>query len=413
MVARAWAGVISLLGLGLWGCADDAASRDPRIEAQAGGGAVGDPERGKELIARFECNRCHDGTGLYAVADDKHCFHCHDKIERGLFDAPPEEILRWQRVVAPLCTSPSLEASRRFRRGWLTGFLQNPHDLRPQLVPTMPRLAISEDEALDIATYLAGPWDAGEDTRVLAGADAARGRAWMEAKGCFSCHSFTGVSLPEGFGNERAFSPRERLEPSMLLAPDLRFARERLGPARLVAWLLDPKSQKADAAMPRVAMSEEEASDIALYILSVKLEPRPLAEPPQRLPLLTRPVHFEEVDARVFHQTCWHCHSEPDYARGDGGPGNTGGFGFAPRGLDLSDYSSIHAGYLDNQGERHSVFEALEDGTPRLVAALLARQAEEAGRSIPGIRGMPLGLPALSSEEIQLVASWVAQGRPR
>jgi hypothetical protein len=28
------------------------------------------------------------------------------------------------------------------------------------------------------------------------------------------------------------------------------------------------------------------------------------------------------------------------------------------------------------------------------------------------VLGMPLGLPALSPEEIQLVDSWIAQGRP-
>jgi hypothetical protein len=29
------------------------------------------------------------------------------------------------------------------------------------------------------------------------------------------------------------------------------------------------------------------------------------------------------------------------------------------------------------------------------------------------VRGMPLGLPAVGPEEIQLVESWIAQGRPQ
>jgi hypothetical protein len=29
------------------------------------------------------------------------------------------------------------------------------------------------------------------------------------------------------------------------------------------------------------------------------------------------------------------------------------------------------------------------------------------------VRGMPLGLPPLEPEQIQLVESWIAQGRPR
>ena len=42
-----------------------------------------------------------------------------------------------------------------------------------------------------------------------------------------------------------------------------------------------------------------------------------------------------------------------------------------------------------------------------------ARHAEEAGRPDPAVRGMPLGLPPIPLEDIQLVESWIAQGRPQ
>jgi hypothetical protein len=146
-----------------------------------------------------------------------------------------------------------------------------------------------------------------------------------------------------------------------------------------------------------------------------QLAPPKEARVPARLPLLARPVPFAEVKARVFRKTCWHCHSDPDYAIGDGGPGNTGGFGFAPRGMNLAEYEGIASGALDENGERRSVFEKAPDGEARIVSALLARQREEAGQptSATALRGMPLGLPALSPEDVQLVESWVAQGRPR
>ena len=60
-----------------------------------------------------------------------------------------------------------------------------------------------------------------------------------------------------------------------------------------------------------------------------------------------------------------------------------------------------------------SVFAPTKDGTPRLVAALIARQKEEAGQIDPEVRGMPLGLPALTAEQVQIVESWIAQGRPQ
>jgi hypothetical protein len=113
----------------------------------------------------------------------------------------------------------------------------------------------------------------------------------------------------------------------------------------------------------------------------------------------------------VLRRTCWHCHGEPDYAHGEGGPGNTGGFGFPERGLSLADYDGASSGILDAHGDRKSILAPGDDGTPLLVRALLARHEEIAGRPVPGVRGMPLGMPPLPPEEIQLVESWIAQGR--
>jgi hypothetical protein len=124
-------------------------------------------------------------------------------------------------------------------------------------------------------------------------------------------------------------------------------------------------------------------------------------------------VTFEEIDRRILGKTCRHCHGNPDVAKGDGGPGNSGGFGFAPKRLEMTSYATISAGYVDAAGERHSVFEKLSDGTPRIVAALLARHEESAGAPRREVRGMPLALPPLSAEDIQLMDSWVAEGRPR
>ncbi len=127
--------------------------------------------------------------------------------------------------------------------------------------------------------------------------------------------------------------------------------------------------------MPNFGLSVEEAADIAACVLDAPLAPESRT-PFVRLPVLTRRVSFEETNRRVFSRTCQHCHTDPESSGGDGGPGNTGGFGFAPRGVSFSSHASILSGYLDGHGERHSLFEPLVDGTPRLVAALLARHDE-------------------------------------
>jgi hypothetical protein len=197
------------------------------------------------------------------------------------------------------------------------------------------------------------------------------------------------------------------------LAPDLAFVAGRYSFAGLVNWLKNPRALQPGTAMITPPMPEEQARAIATYLLTEPVV-RPRPQLPARLPPLTRKVSFAEVDAKVFHRTCWHCHAEPDYSIGDGGPGNSGGFGFRPRGLNLASYEGIAAGVTDEHGQRVSVFlPAPGSDTPRLLESLLARHREEAVGGSGAVRGMPLGYAPLSPEEIQLVETWIVQGRPR
>jgi hypothetical protein len=200
----------------------------------------------------------------------------------------------------------------------------------------------------------------------------------MDVKGCGLCHRMTGVSpvhpgmLPTGV-------TVPDMARAIRLAPDLRFTRDRWRAASLVAWLEDPSKVKPDTLMPSMGLGPDEARSIAAYILQTALGPAEARAMPARLAALDRPVTYDEVATRVFRKTCWHCHGEPDFERGDGGPGNSGGFGFKGRGLNLSDYVSTFAGYIDDSGQRASAFAASSDGTPYIVAAMLARQKEETG----------------------------------
>ena len=360
---------------------------------------------GRGLVATHECNRCHDGTGLDAAPPNKSCVGCHLDIAEGRFAAPAAALAEWKPHVTPLRFAPSLSAAGILvRADWIERYLLEPHDVRPYLEPNMPRLALDSADAKAIAIYFgtrATPSDGPAPSR-----DIERGRALFTSKTCSTCHAFSGAGTPEP--SPLATTPtRDRM-----LAPDLRFARERLVPGRVPGYIRDPQSVKPDAAMPKLAISEQEAADLTAFILSTPLTdvaPRPS---PPRLPLLDRPVGYDEVADKVLHKICWHCHSQPDFSRGDGGPGNTGGFGFKPRLLDLSSYESIAGGYLDEKGERRSLFTPGPGGEPVLLEALLARQKEERGGR-GSVRGMPLGLPSMSPEAIQLVETWIAQGHPR
>jgi len=363
------------------------------------------------LALEYQCNRCHDDSGHTPMARDMHCVHCHQDILADKFPASREALTRWKKTVEPFQVVPSLQAAaERLRGDWLFDFLQKPHDLRPKLQPTMPRLKIGPAEAKHLVQYLTH----GETATVpeaLLRADQKQGRQLLETRGCGSCHSFSGVAPLAT--RPKLEAPGSTINRAIMLAPDLAFARQRFRPDKLVAWLVDPSRVKPTTLMPATGLSPAEAASVAAYLLfTPRTEPK-LGPAPPRLPILERPVSYAEVDAKVFHLTCRHCHSNADIQLGEGGPGNTGGFGFPAKGLNLSSHAAINSGYKGEDGERHSVFAPLSDGTPRLVAAVLARQAEERGEVNPEVRGMPLGLPSLSSEQVQVLESWIAQGRPR
>ena len=56
------------------------------------------------------------------------------------------------------CRTATCRRSRtlgaRLRPAWVSDYLLHPHDLRPNLAQTMPRLSMSPEQARDIATYL-------------------------------------------------------------------------------------------------------------------------------------------------------------------------------------------------------------------------------------------------------------------
>jgi len=370
----------------------------------------GDAEHGKALVKQYECNRCHDDTGYDPMPRDLHCVHCHQDILADKFPASAAALARWKKTVDPFQVAPSFEATaERLRGDWLVAFLQKPHDLRPNLQPSMPRLALGPAEARDLATYLTR----GETATLppaLGRADLKQGRQLLETRGCGACHVFSTVA---------PLAIRPRLEPgaaanrAIMLAPDLAFVRDRFRPDKLVAWLVDPVRVKPTTLMTPTGLTEPEAESLAAYLLFAPRSEPKLAPPKPRLPKLDRPVSYAEVDEKVFRVTCRHCHSNPDIQLGEGGPGNTGGFGFAAKGLNLSSYAAINSGYNGPGGERQSVFAPVADGTPRMLASVLARQGEERGQVNAEVRGMPLGLPSLSSEQVQLLETWIAQGRPR
>ncbi|MBZ4329339.1 c-type cytochrome [Corallococcus sp. AS-1-12] len=366
------------------------------------------PETPREAVEHFQCNRCHVVPGLEPVSArlSENCVTCHQAITAGRLDLwyKQAEVERWKGHLTHLVRTPDLGSlGQRVKREWLVSWLQAPHVVRPLYGATMPRMKVGPKDAELLADYFSVTE---QDSAEPAKGDVEAGRALYAEHACASCHSrgdFPLAALRYGAPEFNTPSARRR-------APDLRHVRDRMSLAQLREWLTDPRRILPDTEMPTFAFTPKQVEDLAAFLRAplpqVTAEPRPRYQPKR----LEREVHYPEVARKLSRHLCYHCHS--DMRRpGDQGPGNTGGFGYDGASLDLATRAGILRG-VQRDGRFRGLPDRLEDGTPRLVAALLARQGELDGHFQPGVLGMPLGLPPIPEEEIDLIFTWIEQGAP-
>lgn len=365
-------------------------------------------ESPRDAVEHFQCNRCHGVPGLEPASArlSENCVTCHQAITAGRLDLwyRAEDVQRWKTHLTHLVRTPDLGSlGQRVKRSWLIPWLQAPHVVRPLYGATMPRMKVGPRDAELIADFFGvTEEEAGEPAR----GDAAAGRALYEKSACATCHYRGDAPLASlRFGAPEFHAPSARRR-----APDLRHVRERMSLAQLRRWLGDPRSLLPDTEMPTFAFSSKEVEDLAAFLREPPPELPATPRPPYRPRLLEREVHYPEVAQKLSRHLCFHCHS--DMRRpGDQGPGNTGGFGYDGVSLDLATRAGILRG-IQRDGRFRGLPDRLEDGTPRLVASLIARQGELEGHAHPEVLGMPLGLPPIPDEEVDLIATWIEQGAP-
>src|SRR5579863_10040136 len=88
-------------------CAHDDLDGWADVEQQARGDAV----RGKALVAKYECNRCHEGTGQPAQAFERQCVGCHQLIAAEKLPFPREQLDAWQKATHHYITTPTLASN--------------------------------------------------------------------------------------------------------------------------------------------------------------------------------------------------------------------------------------------------------------------------------------------------------------
>jgi len=380
------------------------------------------PADARAILEKHECNRCHVIEDVAPPPVTKSCAGCHQEISSSATDPQRTAAGRKRygaarnrfvdRTGRHYVNVPPLVSMERFRADWLRAFLRSPYDLRPNLTESMFRHALTNEE-IDV---LVAAWTRPRGPETSSTPDTQRieaGARLFEQKGCATCHLF-GSRFVTAVGTDRLRA----------MAPDLAHARDRYEAPTLTAILRDPAAVLSSAQMPNLGLTAEEASLLVDFLRFADPSPRPVSHrgPPAYDPRARVPT-WEEVDRAVFRKVCWHCHSDPDFNGGDGGPGNTGGLGFAGAGLSFADYASFRAGSRGPDGKRQSVLRPGPSGEPVLLEVLRQRYTENAADHVgPGIkpsrlpdtgpRGMPLGLPALSPEDFSLIERWVKGGAP-
>jgi mono/diheme cytochrome c family protein len=375
---------------------------------------------GRDLFGKAQCTRCHAATG---VADEpprgRSCSGCHVWVAETRYDAAAradrkQRFPLWDRYVDDVdsfLAVPDLTASgSRLDPDWIARYLRAPYKVRPGIQEEMIRTNLSEDDARAIATWLVSlrPPLSGIAAKAAAippssrAKDIADGESLFAAKGCATCHAF---------GARKA-------SPGLPAAPDLAVTRDRMRPADVAAFIADPTAFGGKTTMPDHQLSPREAARLRDFVMGAPFDAAAIAAEPADLPLLERPVTWNEVSDRVFGKICVHCHMNAKNNAGEGGPGNTGGLGYAGVSLDLETWKGAAAGAVVG-GKRESVLTAKKGAEPPLIARLRERYLEHAkelaGRdsvAAGGSPGMPLGVAPLTAEDFQLVRSWVAQGAP-
>ena len=200
------------------------------------------------------CAKCHSGVVQVPQANKLNrgrqlatqlgCFNCH--TVKGYES-------RWK-------VGPDLEhVQSKLKEDWILKWLENPRDFRdstkmPQIFHLSNTLG-PEDKAKNdaaiqsIAAYLLKNSEPLDLTSPPVNGNSQNGEKLVKTLGCLGCHSAAGVHASH-------------------LSPELSGLGSKTAPDWLYTWLKNPKHYSKNTRMPNLRLSDQEAADIASYLLS-------------------------------------------------------------------------------------------------------------------------------------------------
>jgi mono/diheme cytochrome c family protein len=256
---------------------------------------------------KFGCTSCHDGQGVAVNSVNQahgevhywehpllrgpkvqsSCTSCHLDVQK-FQDTPllTQGQILFEQVGCTGChlvkgyenipkIAPSLrKISAKVDPGWMVRWIQNPHKFRPRT--RMPNFDLNQEDATAIAAYLwsvskeeGDQWTQGHPLpagfRESDANQAGRGKKLVETIGCKGCHGFAEGEFSTPLGKEKD------------LVPNLKDIASKTGPQWIYHWIRDPRGFAPDTRMPSLRLSDEEASAITAYLMTLGAKPEPIA----------------------------------------------------------------------------------------------------------------------------------------
>ena len=262
---------------------------------------------------KFGCTSCHDGQGvavnsvnqahgevhywehplLRGAKVQSSCTSCHLDVQK-FQDAPllTQGQILFEQVGCTGChlvrgyenipkIAPSLrKISAKVDPSWMVRWIQNPHKFRPRT--RMPNFDLNPDDATAIAAFL---WSVSKEEgnqwtqehplpaafRESDSNQVGRGKKLAETIGCKGCHGFAEGEFSTPLGKEKD------------LVPNLKDIASKAGPQWIYHWIKNPRGFAPDTRMPSLRLSDDEATAITAYLMTLGAKPEPMAGIQERL----------------------------------------------------------------------------------------------------------------------------------
>jgi mono/diheme cytochrome c family protein len=195
---------------------------------------------------------------------------------------------------------PSLRRmSAKLDPSWAVRWVENPHKFRPRT--RMPNFDFKQNDAIAITAFLwsrskqeGDKWlqEHPEPTGV-GGNLAAQGKTLVESIGCKGCHGFAEGEFSTTVGKQHD------------LVPNLKDIAAKVGPRWAYYWIKNPRDYFPQTHMPSLRLSDQEATAITSYLMTLGGKTEPIANIEQQL---ADAKNVKRGEGLVRKYGCFGCH---------------------------------------------------------------------------------------------------------